>query len=105
MGLPHKNFKSLIYIHDFKDDGRDSLMELLIDAPPAIQDKILLGSTTNINNPTNNYTNANNNNNKTLIHCKIGVSRSATLVIAHLMKTYRLGFYNHIFLLEFNDLI
>ena len=52
MGLPH--FKSLIYIHDFKDD---TLMELLIDAPPAIQDKILLGSTTNINNPTNNYTN------------------------------------------------
>lgn len=100
MGLPHKNFKSLIYIHDFKDDGRDSLMELLIDAPPAIQDKILLGSTTNINNPTNNYTNANNNNNKTLIHCKIGVSRSATLVIAHLMKTHRLGFLQSYFLVR-----
>lgn len=63
--------KSIIFIEDFKDDGKDSMLPLLIECPSHIQSKIF-------------------HTNKTLVHCRIGVSRSASLVIARIMKQYSL---------------
>lgn len=64
--------KLIIYIYNLKDDGKDSMIPLLIDCPQEIQSKLL-------NNPEDLHEN-------TLIHCRIGVSRSATLAIALVMK-------------------
>lgn len=63
--------KSFVFIYNVKDDSRDSILPLLLDCP--VQDKFFpqfLGETT-------------------LIHCRIGVSRLASLVIASMMKSYR----------------
>ncbi|CAI5759219.1 unnamed protein product [Candida verbasci] len=88
--------KSFIYLHNFNDDGKDSLLNLLIDAPTFIQDKVLLGNSSSLNSK------------KSLIHCKIGVSRSATILIASLMKKFRLSLlqaYMAIRVLRFNFII
>ncbi|RCK56095.1 NGG1-interacting factor 3 [Candida viswanathii] len=75
------SIKSLVFIYNFKDDGKDSILPMLLDAPPFIHEKILLGQAPQ---------------NPTLIHCKVGVSRSATLVIASIMKHFRSGWvFNH----------
>lgn len=70
-GAPIPKVKSIIYIHNVGDDGKDSLLPLLVDCPESVQDKILV-------DPTNNE--------RALIHCRIGVSRSASLAIASVMK-------------------
>lgn len=79
------SLNSLIYIHNFKDDGKDSILPMLLDAPPFIHDKILLGQSPK---------------KSTLIHCKVGVSRSATLVIASIMKHFRIGLVQAYFMLR-----
>lgn len=68
--------KEFIYVHGLKDDGRDSILELLIDAPESVCSLLLHQCKSE--NPN------------TLIHCRIGVSRSATFVIALLMKYKRM---------------
>lgn len=93
-----QSLKSLIYIHNFNDDGKDSILPLLIDSPVFIQEKILLGP--NKNKYQSQAT--------TLIHCKIGVSRSASIVIASLMKQFRLSLvqaYMILRVLRFNIII
>ncbi|KAK6463207.1 hypothetical protein DFJ63DRAFT_312530 [Scheffersomyces coipomensis] len=72
-----KYIKSMIYIHNLNDDGKDSILPLLMSAPPVIQSKILLGTSICVS--------------PTLVHCRIGVSRSASLVIASVMKHFRLN--------------
>lgn len=81
--------KSVIFIENLKDDGKDSLLPLLINCPPTIQDKILY----NPNTVTND---------KILYHCKIGVSRLASLVIASLMKFVRLSLIESYMLVRVN---
>ncbi|EGW35571.1 uncharacterized protein SPAPADRAFT_146959 [Spathaspora passalidarum NRRL Y-27907] len=90
--------KSLVYIHNFNDDGRDSILPLLLDAPTYIQEKILLGSNKNTFQA----------NEITLVHCKIGASRSASLVLASLMKQHRINLvqaYLALRVLRFNIII
>lgn len=72
--LPH--LKLVIFIKNLKDDGKDSILHLLINCPQYIQAKILA-------NP--------NQSGKIFYHCKIGVSRSASLVIASLMKYQKMS--------------
>lgn len=67
------NVKSIIYIHNLRDDGKDSLLPLLLDCPESIQRKFLIDPRDDV---------------KTLVHCRIGVSRSASLVIASVMKYF-----------------
>lgn len=74
------NLKSVIYVYNIKDDGKDSILPLLIGCPSKISKKILI-------DPKNTRY-------KTLIHCKIGVSRSASLVIASAMKYYGMDILN-----------
>lgn len=76
----YPSLKLVIYIHNLKDDGRDSMMPLLVDCPDEIQSKVLI-------NPLDLSQN-------TLVHCRIGVSRSATLAIALVMK------FGHLSLLD-----
>lgn len=65
--------KSIIYIHNVRDDGKDSLLPLLVNCPESIQRRFLVDPRDNV---------------RALIHCRIGVSRSASLVIASVMKYF-----------------
>ncbi|KAK6198897.1 uncharacterized protein RJT21DRAFT_744 [Scheffersomyces amazonensis] len=88
-----KYLKSMIFIHNLKDDGKDSILPLLINCPPEIQEKILLKQI--IESPT-------------LVHCRIGVSRSASLVIASLMKNFKFNLllsYLYVRVQRFNIII
>lgn len=67
----------VIFIHNFNDDGRDSLLPLLFSCPSSV--KRLLG-----------FTKSTESKPRTLVHCRIGVLRSASVVIAHLMVQYNL---------------
>ncbi|CAH2354645.1 hypothetical protein CLIB1423_18S00474 [[Candida] railenensis] len=69
------NLKKIVYIYNLKDDGKDSLLPLLTEVPEYVKNEILIDTF--------------KEDEKTLIHCRIGVSRSATLVIATLMKHYK----------------
>ncbi|ODV76662.1 phosphatases II, partial [Suhomyces tanzawaensis NRRL Y-17324] len=99
-----KCLESLIFIHNLKDDGKDSFLELLIQCPEDIQSKVLLGSITS-------ETNQNGNQKQSpvsLIHCRIGVSRSASIVVASLMKKFRtnlLTCYMYLRVQRFNIII
>lgn len=73
-----KYLKSVVFIENLKDDGKDSLLPLLVNCPATVQRKILY-------NPTE------IDHEKVLYHCKIGVSRLASLVIASLMKFLNLS--------------
>lgn len=66
------NLKKIVYIHNLKDDGKDSILPLLTGIPNSVSNEILIDPL--------------HGKEKTFIHCRIGVSRSATLVIATLMK-------------------
>lgn len=83
--FPH--LKSVIFIKNLKDDGKDSILPLLINCPPHIQSKIL-------HNP--------NQNCRTLYHCRIGVSRSASLVIASLMKFQKMSLMESYMIVRIN---
>lgn len=61
----------VIYVYNLKDDGKDSMLPLLLSAPQFLQDKI-------IPHPT--YSG------RTMIHCQFGVSRSVSLAIALFIK-------------------
>lgn len=61
----------VIYVYNLKDDGKDSMLPLLLSAPQLLQDKII---------PHPNYSG------RTLIHCQFGVSRSVSLAIALFIK-------------------
>lgn len=74
------NLNTIIYIHNVKDDGKDSLLPLLIDCPPHISQLLMI-------QPPELTTQKD----ITLIHCRIGVSRSASLVMASIMKYYNLN--------------
>lgn len=90
--LPH--LKKIVYIYNLKDDGKDSILPLLVDIPDRVRKEIL------INPKTSKDT--------TLIHCRIGVSRSATLVIATLMKYFSwnlLDAYMYVRVKRFNIII
>jgi dual specificity MAP kinase phosphatase len=80
-----KYLESLIFIYNLKDDGRDSLLSLLLDCPESVQSKILLA------NPLPPPRVQNCIPKTTLIHCRIGVSRSASVIIASMMKKYKLN--------------
>lgn len=70
---PIPDLKSIIYIHNVRDDGKDSMLPLLVDCPESIQRKFLVDPRDSM---------------RTLVHCRIGVSRSASLVIASMMKYF-----------------
>ncbi|OBA21949.1 hypothetical protein METBIDRAFT_10860 [Metschnikowia bicuspidata var. bicuspidata NRRL YB-4993] len=67
---------SFIYIHGLEDDGRDSMFLLFVGCPQWVQEKLLIS-------PDQKY--------KALVLCRIGVSRSATLCIASVMKHFHMS--------------
>lgn len=82
-----------IYISGIRDDGIDSMLALLSDCPSEIQAKILY-------NPEEGT--------RTLIHCMLGVSRSATLAIALMMKNCHMSLldaYMHVRVRRLNIII
>lgn len=81
------NLQSLLFIENIKDDGKDSIFPLLTKLPNHIQLKYL-------QNPNQSI--------KTLYHCKIGVSRSASLVIASLMKFQKLSLIESYMIVRIN---
>lgn len=64
----------LVYIYDLKDDGKDLILPLLVGCPPDIQRRFLPefgGKDTS------------------MIHCRIGVSRLALLLMALMMRHFK----------------
>lgn len=70
IGAPQ--IKSLVFFYNIRDDGKDSILPLLVSCPEHIQRKFLV-------DPSDSSVRA-------LLHCRIGVSRSASFVIASVMK-------------------
>lgn len=84
---------SFVYIYNVRDDGKDSFQELLQQCPEDIQQRILIDPRLQ---------------DRVLYHCRVGVSRSATLVIASLMKYFCISFlesYIHVRVLRYNMII
>lgn len=71
---PIPDVKSIVFICNLRDDGKDSMLPLLVNCPEHIQRKILIDPS--------------DSNMRALVHCRIGVSRSASLVIASVMKHF-----------------
>lgn len=67
---------TVVYVHNLRDDGRDSLWPVLV-ASEEVQAAVL--------GPSHECA-------PTLVHCRIGVSRSASVVIARLIKYHRMSF-------------
>lgn len=87
------NLTSFVYIYNIRDDGKDSFTQLLQQCPEEIQQKILVDP---------------RNEERVLYHCRVGVSRSATLIIASLMKYFCINFmeaYLYVRVLRFNMII
>lgn len=84
---------ALIYIYNIRDDGKDSFQQLLEQCPEEIQKKVLVDP---------------RQEERVLYHCRVGVSRSATLIIASLMKYFGISFlesYLYVRVLRFNMII
>lgn len=93
VGTEYPKLNSFVYFHNIRDDGKDSFLELLEQCPEEIQQKILVDP---------------RQEERVLFHCRVGVSRSATLVIASLMKYFCIGFlesYLHVRVLRYNMII
>ncbi|RKP32337.1 hypothetical protein METBISCDRAFT_21605 [Metschnikowia bicuspidata] len=76
-GMKQVDLTSFIYIYNIRDDGKDSFQQLLQQCPEDIQSKVLVDPRLT---------------ERVLYHCRVGVSRSATLVIASLMKYFCISF-------------
>lgn len=84
---------SAIYIHNLRDDGRDSILPLLLDCLELVQRKILWSPRENL---------------RAMVHCRIGVLRSASLAIALMMKYFNMGLleaYTFVRVRRFNVII
>lgn len=84
---------SAIYIHNLRDDGRDSILPLLLDCLEQVQRKILWSP---------------RENQRAMVHCRIGVLRSASLAIALMMKHFNMGLleaYTFVRVRRFNVII
>lgn len=68
--------RSIVYIYNVRDDGKDLMLPLLLGCPDIIQRKLLV-------DPEDRTS-------RTLLHCRVGVSRSASLAIAAVMKHYHM---------------
>lgn len=64
--------RSIVYIYNVRDDGKDLILPLLLGCPDIIQRKLLVDP--------------DDRTSRTLLHCRVGVSRSASLAIASVMK-------------------
>lgn len=92
-GTNYPHVKSIIYIYNIRDDGKDSLLPLLVDCPEHIQKKILVEPKEKT---------------RALVHCRIGVSRSASVVIASVMKHYSMDLlesYMYVRVRRFNVIV
>lgn len=89
----YPELETVVYVHKVHDDGRDSIWPLLV-GPQTVQDAVLGPEPSQ--SPT------------TLVHCRIGVSRSASVVIATLMKYHHMSFisaYMHVRVRRLNIII
>lgn len=68
--------RSVVYIYNVRDDGKDSMMPLLLECPDHVQRKLLVDPE--------------DKSSRTLVHCRVGVSRSASLAIASIMKHFHM---------------
>ncbi|KAG7192088.1 uncharacterized protein KQ657_002448 [Scheffersomyces spartinae] len=78
--------KTVVYVHKINDDGRDLLAELLMECPEEIQAKFLIDPL-----GIRQVGSSNTDDERVLVHCRIGVSRSASIVVATIMKHMRMN--------------
>lgn len=92
-GSDHPDLTSLVYLYNIRDDGKDSFRQLLEQCPDEIQQRILVDP---------------RQEEHVLYHCRVGVSRSASLIIASLMKYFCISFlesYLYVRVLRYNMII
>lgn len=92
-GKEHPNLTSIVYLYNIRDDGKDSFRQLLEQCPDDIQQRILADP---------------RQDERVLYHCRVGVSRSASLIIASLMKYFCISFlesYLYVRVLRYNMII